>query len=184
MSIRSRKPGKVWYLLPVFLFLIVTLVAPVGYVVYELATGDSFSFQLLVPGEKEFEIPTAGKYVLWNETRTIYQGQTFNSTTNLPPGLTIQLADLKTRAVLPMSTTFSASENINGTERHLIGTFQLAAHTKYRLSVIGQIPKRVFYFRDSQFKKFTESASVALIIACGGVMVSVISAGMIFLKRR
>jgi hypothetical protein len=185
MSARASKPSMSWYLIPIFIFLIGVFAAPAGYIIYGMAMADSFRFQLLTPGEKEFEIPETGKYVLWNETQTTYNGQAFSSSTNLPSGLKIQLTDLKARSVLPISmAAFSASEDINGIQRHLVGTYQLVAHKKYRLSIIGQFPQRIFYFRDSQLKHFMDRLSVALMIASAGIILSFVTAWQISAKRR
>jgi hypothetical protein len=184
MSARTSRPSTSWYLIPIFIFLIGVCAAPAGYIIYGMAMADSFRFQLLTPGEKEFEIPETGKYVLWNEFQTIYNGQVFSSSTNLPSGLKIQLTDLKTGTVLPFSTSsFSASEEINGVQRHLVGTYQLVAHTKYRLSITGQFAQRIFYFRDSQLKHFMDQLSVALIIASTGILLSLGMGLQIFARR-
>jgi len=184
MSNDSTRPGRIWYLLPVLLALAAIAIIPVA--IWRAATDQSITaVQFKAPGGKELEIVHPGTYVLWHETDTIFEGQTYSSPSNLPGGMHFVLAELNTKAnaAVPMSQDLGASETIGSTVRHSVGNFMVTEPGKYRISVDGQFPDQIFYFRESlwrQVGRVFHAVALTLVIWAVAAVVALV----LFLRRR
>src|SRR5580698_385862 len=103
MSIQPVSPGRAWYLLPVFMFLVMTVLVPVGFVAYVLNQQGFQGVQFAVPGSREFSINKPGSYVLWDEVETFYEGTNFAARGDIPPGVQYELKELSGEKIIPMA---------------------------------------------------------------------------------
>lgn len=178
----KSRPGRIWYVIP--LLLAVASLVPVPLAIWNVAQDKSvLAVEFIIPGQKEFEIQTPGKYVLWNESATIFAGQTFSSSAALPGGMHIQLLELKTMAPVPMTPDLSTTFTSGSTARNSVGTFEITNPGKYRISVDGQFPQRVFYFRESMMRQ-ARVILRAVILMVSGLLGAVLLWIAIFLVRR
>jgi hypothetical protein len=153
MSASTKQPARIWYLLPVLVALLAPV--PVPFAIWHAATDKSVdAFQFKAPGSREFAISRPGKYVLWHETETVFDGQTYSSSGNLPPGLRVELLDLDTQTNIPLTPDQSTTMSSGATSRRSFGDFDNLTPGRYRITVSGQFPDQIFYFRESLTRRF------------------------------
>ena len=182
VSENTIQPGRIWYLVPLLVTLVSLLFIPLA-IVQAVTDKNILAVKFVVPGEKDLEIRKPGKYVLWNETQTIFQGQTYSSSTSIPAGVQIQLTELKTMSSVPMNTDMSATMTSGQEARVSVGYFELIEPGQYRVKVEGQFPPRVFYFRESMLRQLGPIFR-AFLLTMTGLVVAVLIAVIIFLKRQ
>ncbi len=184
MNSQARGPDGIWYLLPILLMLVAAVQLPVA-IWHSVAARADVAVQFKAPGSAEVAIPRPGFYTLWLETKTVYQGTTYESSANLPPGMKFDLVDEDTKSAsvpfVPQSGTATMSSG--SVVRVSAGGFEVVTPGKYRLSVSGQFPDKIFYFRESYFRQFRGVVrSVAMMLA-GWVLAGALAL-FIFLRRR
>lgn len=181
MSANPSRPGSVWYLIPAAVAVLAFMLVPAA-VLRMISDKSALSFQLKAPGMKEFEISKPGKYVLWNETQTMFDGQTYSSSVSLPGGIHFELVELGSSTSIPMTSDTSTTFTVGSTVRHSVGAFEVTKSGKYRLSAMGQFPDRIFYFRASLWRQARPLIN-AIFLAMSGMMIALILAVIIFLVR-
>jgi hypothetical protein len=181
VSASTRKPGRMWYLVPLMIALVSVLFVPLA-IVKAVTDKNVLAVQFAVPGETNLEVQRPGKYVLWNETQTIFQGQVFSFSPDLPNGMKIELTDLKTSNAIPMTADTSTSMSSSQESRHSVGYFEITEPGKYRVKVDGQFPQRVFYFRESLLRQLGPIFRVFM-LATAGLVIAILMTVFIFIKR-
>jgi hypothetical protein len=181
MRDQTIRPHGRWYLIPVIVALAAIFLVPV-WIVAMATHRPTYAVQFTVPGQKDLQIPRPGRYVLWDETDTWFQGQHFTSNSNMPAGLRIQLLAAGTTNTIPMAPAITSTMTVNQTVRHSVGTFRIEKPGKYQMAVTGQFPVRVFYFRDSVMTQFW-SVMVAFEYCALGLCASLGLTLIIFFQR-
>jgi hypothetical protein len=182
MNPSGIRPGRVWYLLPVLIFILSCVLVPVITLVRVLQR-KSIEFQMAVPGRKEFEIVKPGNYVLWNETRTMFEGRSFSVAAALPPGVHVELRKADEMKLIRMNTTLDAITSSDTVERRSVGYFEVPDRGKYVLVVDGEFPQRVFSFGKSVLDE--KGIILATIVFAGfGLVASSVILLLIFIWRR
>lgn len=138
---------------------------------------DSLNVQFAVPGEFEVLIEEPGRYHLWHDYQTIFEGTTVRNDPSLPNGLTISIEN-------PDGTPFDLQRNANtnvqimGTAKQSIGSIEVTAPTTVRVSVAGEPTGHVFSFGESRIGSivFTAIATVlsAGLLAVGGLIFTIL----------
>jgi hypothetical protein len=140
-----RRSHVWWYAIGASLVLIgIIAAAPVSLVWF--LKNKTPSTQFLTPGTKEIEIVKPGKYYLWFDYQTIYKGQSFNSSEEIPNGLKFRLVELSSRNTIEMTSDFSCKVSSNDCQSKSVGRFQIESPGKYLISVDGDSPERIFSF--------------------------------------
>ena len=109
----------------------------------------SDSVQFVIPGQVEFETKNEGRYYLWNDFRTIYEGQTYNNSSQLPNGLKIKLEDLDKNQKVNLVNSGGMTFTTNGKSSQSIGYIDVKPKTKLLISVQGECSPQVFSFSQS-----------------------------------
>lgn len=118
--------------------------------VLALSTGGR-DMQFLIPGSVEFTIEEPGKYYLWNDYRTIYEGETYSKPTELPDNLTISLRNEDWTVCVDIVPRNSISVSSFSSAKQSIGYFKIPEPGDYVLDVQGRCAPRVFSFGESGF---------------------------------
>lgn len=79
-------------ILGVALFVVGAFVVPAA-VILPLVLSDWSETQFLVPGSAEFLAEEPGRYYLWNDHQTVFEGFSYNRSESLPDGLHIVIED-------------------------------------------------------------------------------------------
>jgi hypothetical protein len=105
----------------------------------------------LIPAIIEVSIEKEGRYYLWNDYETVFEGKTYSVDEDIPHDITISLIDksgIKKSDIIP---DFSASSSSFGSNKKSIGYFDIDKPGQYLLEVSGQTQPRVFSFGSEVF---------------------------------
>jgi hypothetical protein len=139
--------------------------------------------QFTVPGAKDFYLSAPGKYVLWHETETIFQGRAYSGK-KLPDGLLMQLSNTATRAVIPLVPDQSTTMTSGSNTRRSIATFTVSAPGPHVLSVEGQATPMVFSFGKSEWGNLIWSLGIGFILCPSLVIAGGVLGICVLVKRR
>jgi hypothetical protein len=106
------------------------------------------------PAEVEVRVEEAGRYYVWNEYRTLYEGRTYAQSKSLPSGMTFSLTDPETGEELPFAADFSISSTTGEREKMSVGYFDIEDPGAYLLRIQGLEEPRIFSFGPSIFDDF------------------------------
>ncbi|MBW8865675.1 MAG: hypothetical protein JF609_12300 [Verrucomicrobia bacterium] len=129
------------------LFVFGVLVIPL-LVVGSLVLQKSGDVQFKVPGTAEANVEKPGRYYLWNDYETIYNGKTYHNSKHLPGGLEIKIIG-PDGADLPLVSDASITMTSNGNSKDAIGYVEVAHPGKVKIAVTGDSEERIFSFARS-----------------------------------
>jgi len=137
----ALRPRRGWYAVAGLLVLAGPIVAAaLGVRLYTLFD----SKQFLGPGRQAIELARGGKYVLWSDYSTLFEGQRYDGLEALPPGSRLQVIHVATGAALAVGAAAGAGSNIYGTKRKSIASFVAPEPGRYEIIIEGDFPRQVF----------------------------------------
>lgn len=139
--------------------------------------------QFMIPGSKNFNLTMPGKYVLWHETETIFQGRTYSGG-QLPGGLLMQLSNTATRAVIPLVPDQSTTMSSGSSSRRSIATFTITTPGPHLLSVEGKAPPMVFSFGKSEWGNLFWSLGIGFILCPSLIIAGIVLWICVLVRRR
>jgi hypothetical protein len=104
--------------------------------------------QFKVPGSIQITVEKPGRYYLWNDFRTVYNGQSFNRSEQIPDGLNIRIADSDGHPLTFVSNTSISSTN-GSNAKNSIGYVEIEHPGKVTVQVSGGAQERIFSFSRS-----------------------------------
>ncbi len=108
--------------------------------------------QFKIPGKIEIAVQESGRYYLWNDFQTIYDGRTFSQSEHIPDGLNIQITDSSGRKITFVGNT-SISFSSGSSARDSIGYVEIEKPGKITVQVSGNTEERIFSFSKSRLLK-------------------------------
>jgi hypothetical protein len=117
-----------------------------------VALGNSHDFQFKAPGSAETMVNEPGRYYLWNDFRTVYEGKSYDRSPAIPDGVEIQIRDAMGRQLQFVSDT-SISMTSGGSSKKSIGYVEIAAPGKVKILLTGGNEERIFSFSQSGLLK-------------------------------
>lgn len=148
----------------VILFVVGAIIVPAlffGSLVFYLLTEKSIA-KFIIPAKTEVAIEKEGRYYVWNEYQTIFEGKTYSSSEELPGGLEISLVDTKNGNAFEFVSDQSITSSTGNSQKNAIGYFEIERPGEYTLSVSGETSPRVFSFGKSFLN--ANSIIIALIV--------------------
>lgn len=138
---QTRVPGTFWYWVAGAVALAVTaaVIASIAWFVLTLDTGTQF----LAPGRHTVDATEAGKYIVWNEYRTVFQGRSYESSKKLPAAVQITVFDIVRERALDVSPALGASSQTGATERVSVAQFTVEHPGPLEVAVAGSFEPRV-----------------------------------------
>lgn len=122
------------------------------------------------PGSVDLEIPEAGDYRLWHESKAIIDGRLHVVDDELPAGTVIEFTDDRGRTVPLQSMSGSMSQEIGEARRVAVGRIEIDEAGNYTANVSGlEEPRK---FRLSEIR-FLEHFLRALLFALPGLMLAI-----------
>lgn len=159
----------------IFLFLGGVFALPLAVLVPLLQNG-SDGRVFLVPDVVEVIAEEPGRYYLWNEYETIYEGRSFRRSRHLPDGWQIVVADAAGDS-LRLTTKTSISVSGGSGQSNSIGYVDVEQPGLLRIEVSGAGEARVFSFSRSFFQNYflviVGVLGASVLIALSGVGLSV-----------
>jgi len=159
------KTGLLSLLSGILIFLLGIVGIP-AWVILHFLLAPSLDSQFLVPGRIEVRIEEPGRYYLWNDFQTVFNGTTFSASEVLPTGYVIRIVG-PDGGELPFIADTSISSSIGSSSKNSIGYVNVNAPAKLAVEVGGAVPPRVFSF--ARFTLFGTLATVAA--ALGGIAI-------------
>lgn len=163
------RPGFKRLVIGVLLFVSGTVVLP-AVLVLPFVFGDRADEQFLVPGGIQVTASEPGRYYLWHDHRTIFQGKTYNNQPDVPAGMEITITDADSSEPLDFVPDGSMTVSSGTSASASVGYVEL--ETPRTLNVIVSGPEgqdqRVF-----SFSKSIVLEVIAAVIGCfvgGGVL--------------
>jgi len=105
--------------------------------------------QFRVPGELTLELEKPGKYVIWSETSTFFEGRRHLFPDEIPPGMSVMVMDEKSGQALQVSEAMGSTERVGNNSRFSILSFEIHHAGTYTVIVENLDPERVFLIRPS-----------------------------------
>ncbi len=165
------KPGVKTITAGVVLFLVGAIAVPL-LVILPLALMESKDTQFQAPGSVEVTVKEPGRYYLWNDFRTVYQGRSYDRSERIPDGIIFQIKDAN-GAPLHFSSDTSITSTSGGSSRKSIGYVRVETPGKLAIEVSGQTDDRVFSFSQSgllkMFGLIFGGIGLSLLVAFAGV---------------
>jgi uncharacterized membrane protein len=138
----ARVPGRGWYLVAgaVALAGVVAMAALIAWYVLTLEPG----VQFLGPGRHTLELGRPGKYLVWNDYRTVFQGRSYDASERLPPGVRIGVLDKAGGQALTVTSGHGGTSTTGDSSSVAVSQFEIAHPGSYEVVVEGDFPQRVF----------------------------------------
>jgi hypothetical protein len=130
--------------------------------------------QFLIPGTVEIEIEDEGRYYVWNNYKTVYEGKSYSKPEEVQDNLLISLKTKDEALDYDIIGKTSISRSSDSTSRKSIGYFDITVPWDYILEVKGETEPRVFSFCQFNY----DTVEFAMVLGIGGaVCLFVIFAG-------
>lgn len=176
------RPGKAWYIVA----LVVFLVGVGGGACIFIATLFSSIFdgtQFRIPGSITVSIEEPSKYTLWNETSTIFEGQIYSSSTELPHDLKVEIREISSGRRIKLKPSRASSETSGSTKRLSIGSIHFDKVGVYKIEVTGNFSDRVFLLRRSVLTNILIAIGISSLLGVIGGIGGSVLAIVVFVKR-
>ncbi len=155
----------------VVLFILGAVVIPV-LCILPLILGHSSAPEFKVPGSFDATVDAPGRYYVWNDFRAIFEGKTYNSSTNLPNGISIQVRTADGRALQFVGDT-STSMSTGSSSKNSIGYVEVERPGKVTIQVSGSNEERIFCFAKSEllrmFGQILGGFVLSMLVAVAGI---------------
>tara|TARA_B110000003_G_C16288042_1_gene393703 strand:- start:24 stop:596 length:573 start_codon:yes stop_codon:yes gene_type:complete len=169
------KPGLKTLITGITLFILGGFVIPFLLII-PLFFDESANQQFLIPGSREVTVEEPGRYYLWNDFQTVFDGKSFNRSENIPDGLEIIVTDDVGKTLKFYSDT-SISSSSGSSSKNSIGYVEVSDSSKLSVSVSGDSEERVFSFSQSilpkMFLAIIGGGTVSILVAFVGFGVGV-----------
>jgi hypothetical protein len=103
------------------------------------------------PGSIEVSVEKPGRYYLWDNYSTVFEGRSYSFEKELPNGLVFSLIEKESGSVIPLNADSSVSSDSGNQKKVTVGYFELTRPGTYLLSITGNTETRIFSFGRSLF---------------------------------
>jgi len=169
--------GSVLMVAPLFVFIVSAI--------FYFSQSDSETNQFLVPGSMEVEIEEPGKYYLWHDHVTLFNGTSFSMPKEIPHGVKMEIRGADGEA-LALKGGLSTSVSSGNHSKVSIGYVEVDKAGWVKVSVSGDFEDRVFSLSKSSFGIFFGAifGGVVLVGAMGTVGLVLLILGIVELARK
>ena len=160
---------------------------PLGVILFFLSK-DYEGSQFVVPGGAEVQVEDSGRYYVWNDHETVFQGRSYNRPETLPDGMEITVMDPYTLETLQFFADSSISESGKNGLRRSIGYVEVKKPRRLIITVSGITAQRVFSFSESILLKIIGLVlglfASTMLFGLGGVIIIVFGVVKFIKSRR
>lgn len=164
------KSGIATIIAGLVLFVLGAFVLPLACVLL-LVLGHKEPVQFKVPGTQEINVEKPGRYYLWNDFQTVYEGKSYDRSEHLPDGMEIKIRD-SNGTPLRFVSDGSMSSKDNDSARNTVGYVEIENPGKVKIEVSGGNEERIVSFEQSQLLKMAgflvADFGVSALVALGG----------------
>lgn len=166
----KMKPGIKTIITGGVLFLVGAFVVPLLFVL-PLILGHEQEAQFKAPGNIEVAVEKPGRYYLWNDFRTVYDGKSYDRSESIPDGLEIRIRDAEGHQ-LQFVSDGSISSSSGSSAKKSIGYVEVEHPGKVTVQVTGGSEVRIFSFSQSgllrMFSLILGGFGLSMIVAIAG----------------
>ncbi|MDD5262205.1 MAG: hypothetical protein PHD76_10200 [Methylacidiphilales bacterium] len=166
------KKGLKTLIAGILLFVIGAFVVPIAMILPLILDG-SKETQFMIPGSAEVDIEKPGRYYLWNDYQTVFEGKSYNRSEGIPDGLEISIKSANGEKLKFVSDT-SISSSSGSSSKHSIGYIQAGNPGKLTVAVSGTAEPRVFSFSESGIMKMLglifAGSAISILVALTGIL--------------
>jgi hypothetical protein len=145
------KPGVGSIIAGSVLLVLGVLVVPL-IVILPLILSDRIEVQFKVPGTAEATIVEPGRYYLWNDFETVFEGNTYKRSKKIPDGYEIRIKDAKGELLEFVANASMTSSGAKGSKKS-IGYVEVTEAGPLAIEVSGGDEERIFSFGPSLILK-------------------------------
>jgi hypothetical protein len=165
------KPGIKKIITGGVIFFVGAFVIPLSFVLPLILHHEQES-QFKAPGNTEITVTKPGRYYLWNDFRTIYDGKSYDRSENIPDGLDIRIQDADGHQ-LQFVSDGSISSSSSTSAKKSIGYVEVERAGKVTINVRGGSENRIFSFSQSgllmMFGLVLGGAGLAIVVSAAGI---------------
>lgn len=169
------KPGIKTIIAGVVLFIFGAFLVPL-LIILPIILEKSKAVQFKVPGTQEVKIEKPGRYYLWNDFQTVYDGKSYNRSKSIPDGMEIKIQD-SAGTLLDFVSDTSISSSDNGSSKNSIGYVEVENIGQIKVDVSGGDEERIFSFgRSGLLKMFVlilGGVGLSILVSMGGVGIGI-----------
>jgi hypothetical protein len=127
------------------------IVVPLVFIL-PLLHGKQGNAQFKSPGSGVFAIKEPGRYYLWNDFRTVYDGKVYDKSETIPDGYEFRFRDADNLQLEFLSDS-SISSSFNSSAKKSVGYVEVPHPGKVTVEVSGGNEERIFSFSQSRLLK-------------------------------
>jgi len=158
------------------LFILGAIIVPVA-IVLPLILGGSNEKQFKIPGNAQVLIEEPGRYYLWNDYQTVFEGKSYNRTKSIPDGIEIRITETNNGELLDFVGDASVSSSRAGSSRNTIGYIEVQYPCSVEIEVAGGEEERVFSFSEFKLLKMLRAIlggfALSLIVVITGLGITI-----------
>lgn len=140
-----------------------------GYQLWKAISDHQSAEIFMVPTSRDLGELEPGRYYLWDHQNELFEGKVYQSPSELPAGMEIEVRDEKGNEI-PIKGDRSITSSENGREGKTVASFLLAEQTSCELRVSGEFEPRLFSVSRSPFEGFGDRIlSFLAVLLVGGI---------------
>lgn len=139
-----RIGGKI-IIVGVIVFLLGAIAVPAA-IIISFFFHDAGEIQFRIPASITYQIQEPGRYYLWNDYQTVFEGVSYNRSKNIPDGISIVIRDRRTGAPYKLTACTSISSKTGGGTKNSIGYIDAENTGAITIDVSGGTEERIFSF--------------------------------------
>lgn len=141
--------------------LVISMVMPaLFYDLLENRNGEQFK----IPGRTQVIVEEPGRYYLWNDYHTVFEGKSYNRSETIPDGLEFKIRNKETSKSFKFVSDLSISSNRGSHSSNSIGYVEIAGPGRVEIDIVGGSEERIFSFSRSVF------TPLLALIVCGSLL--------------
>ena len=148
---KQMKPGIKTIITGGVIFLVGAFVVPLLFVLSLLKAHEQET-QFKIPGTIEVALKEPGRYYLWNDFRTVYNGKSYDRPESTPDGIEIRIRDASGHQLQFVSDA-SISMSSGASSKKSIGYIEVEHPGEVTVEVKGGSDERIFSFSQSGLLK-------------------------------
>lgn len=176
----ETRPGRFGYFAAVALAVGGVVACAVIIVLFVIRLDGGTRF--VAPGSHAITVEKAGKQVIWNDYRTVFEGRNYSAPEQLPDGLHIRVTAAATGKDVDIEPDRGASSKTSAAERVSVASFD-AVPGRYTITIEGNFPPRVFSVGPSFLLQLFGTISGAVALMFLGFAAALVLAIWTYLRR-
>lgn len=125
------------------------------------------------PGEETIEVIAPGRYYLWNDYQTFFDGQAYNNSKQLPSGTRIKIMDDESGKEMTFVSDSAISLSVGNKAQNSIGYVEVTDEKSLKIEVSQNSEERILTFAKSRFMDIVgtliSTGIFATILASSGI---------------